>query len=101
MSDAYQVELLPEERAKVAQLARVNRLAVLINSRCEDQEIQIEVRKDKVSVDIYEVMKPFGQLERIRHFGHSGDTEFPNGGVDEAQRWLEGFAETIFRKEKT
>ena len=99
--NVYEIKTDPLEQAEIAQLARLHRLATLINHRCPDQEIEISARKDAILVDIFTVQHPFGPKDRIRRFGYyDGVNECPNGGLDEAQRWLEGFAEVSLKEEK-
>ena len=93
ISQAYFITKEPLEQAQIAQVARIHNLAAMINNRCPGQEVQILVSKDKAIVDILEEQYPFGGLQRMRRFGYSGEEIFPNGGLDEAQRWLEGIVE--------
>lgn len=98
-SHSYLIKLRRGEQAEVAQLTRIHRLAVLINHRCVDQEVEIRISKGKTEVTLYEIQQPYGPVRFLRKFGNSHGQSYPNGNLDEAQRWLEGITETIFKEE--
>lgn len=98
-SHSYLIKLRRGEQEELAQLTRIHRLAVLINHRCVDQEVEIRIAKGKIEVTLYEIQQPYGPVRFLRKFGTAYGRTYPNGDLSEAQRWLEGFAETIFKEE--
>ena len=55
-SHSYLIKLRRGEQAELAQLTRIHRLAVLINHRCIDQEVEIRISKGKMEVTLYEIL---------------------------------------------
>lgn len=94
----YSIRLRPGEQEELSYLTRIHRLAVLINHRCVDQEVDIRIAKDRIEVTIFETQQPYGPVRFLRKFGRSHGQDYPNGGIDEAMRWLEGITETIFKE---
>lgn len=95
----YCIRLKPWEQEELSQLTKIHRLAVMINHRCVDQEVEIRISKDCIQVTLFETQQPYGPVRFLRKFGRSHGRDYPNGGIDEAMRWLEGITDSIFKEE--
>ena len=86
LARCYCIKLKPWEQEELSDLTRIHRLAVLINHRCVDQEVEIRIAKDRIEVTMFETQQPYGPVRFLRKFGKSHGRSYPNGDIDEALR---------------